>query len=77
MNLIFGFLLFGLSHYFADEKAAYVAAHEFCPDAFVERIDDRSYFACEDIAYVVACHDGRCDIREGDPAAGGLRAAGR
>ena len=70
MNLIFGFLFFGLSPHFADEKAAYIAAHELCPDTFVERIDDRSYFECEDTAYVVSCHDGSCDVREREDVAG-------
>lgn len=62
MNLIFGFLFLALSAWFADEKAAYQAAHDFCPDTFVQRIDDRSHFDCEGVAYVAICDDGVCTI---------------
>ena len=64
MNAIFGFLFFGLSLFYADEKAAYTAAHEFCPDTFVERIGDESHFACEGVDYVVTCDGGACDLRQ-------------
>ncbi len=64
MTLILDIFFLGLSAYFADEKAAYQAAHEFCPDTFVTRVDDRSHFTCEGVDYVVVCDDGACDLNE-------------
>lgn len=70
MNLIFGILFLGLTHHFADEKAAYQAAHDFCPGTYVERIDDRSYFECDGTEYAVLCQDGSCDVEETANVAG-------
>jgi len=60
MNALFGILFFALSAFFADEKAAYEAAHDFCPDTLATRVDDRSHFECEGIAYVAFCDDVTC-----------------
>ena len=62
MTAFVAILMGGLSLYFADERAAYQAAHEFCPGTYVERVDDRSEFECEGVAYVARCEDGSCGI---------------
>ena len=64
MSVFFGIVIFGLSSFFADERAAYVAAHDFCEDAFVTRENGVSRFQCEGVDYVVQCAEGTCDVRE-------------
>ena len=64
MSAIIGIMILGFSIFFGDERAAYIAAHDFCPDTFVTRVDGVSRFECDGVAYAVHCADGSCDVRE-------------
>ncbi|MBJ17879.1 MAG: hypothetical protein CL933_00510 [Deltaproteobacteria bacterium] len=63
LNLILAIPIAILAFFFADEKAANIAAHEICTDAHVVKATEGFDFSCDKGDFNVVCVDSVCTAK--------------